>query len=305
MLSVARRQHLQDVYDHVISVEELDSCDPTRLSLLGRPSLGITFTKLHAWALTQYKKCVFLDADTLVVAESGVDELFERPSFSAAPDTGWPDCFNSGVFVFAPSLDTHAQLLARAATEGSFDGGDQGLLNEAFPNWSKGEHRLPFIYNVTANASYSYTPAYARYGRNAKIVHFIGAHKPWHGVGDNGGMGGGNEAAAARQSLVLKWWHCHDDYASCCSESAPYKTVVNAPSHRVPGPAAKTSPVPTSSPHGIRRQAEAVTGGGEGMAAAAAAAADDTVGMTANPEDFTQAASWSDIQARLDAALKK
>ena len=35
------------------------------------------------------------------------DELFERQEFSAAPDPGWPDCFNSGVFVFVPSIDTY------------------------------------------------------------------------------------------------------------------------------------------------------------------------------------------------------
>jgi len=40
---------------------------------------------------------VFLDADTLVL--DNVDELFERPELAAAPDVGWPDCFNSGVFV--------------------------------------------------------------------------------------------------------------------------------------------------------------------------------------------------------------
>lgn len=34
------------------------------------------------------------------------DELFDRDEFSAAPDAGWPDCFNSGVFVFKPSIDT-------------------------------------------------------------------------------------------------------------------------------------------------------------------------------------------------------
>jgi hypothetical protein len=34
------------------------------------------------------------------------DELFDRDEFSAAPDAGWPDCFNSGVFVFKPSIET-------------------------------------------------------------------------------------------------------------------------------------------------------------------------------------------------------
>jgi len=41
---------------------------PTRCSLekVDRPELGVTLTKLHCWQLTQYRKCVFLDADTLV-----------------------------------------------------------------------------------------------------------------------------------------------------------------------------------------------------------------------------------------------
>ena len=47
---------------------------------------------------------MFLDADTLLLQNS--DELFERDEFSAAPDAGWPDCFNSGVFVFRPNLNT-------------------------------------------------------------------------------------------------------------------------------------------------------------------------------------------------------
>lgn len=43
-----------------------DSMDHLHLALLGRPELGITFTKINCWTLTQYSKCVFLDADTLV-----------------------------------------------------------------------------------------------------------------------------------------------------------------------------------------------------------------------------------------------
>jgi glycogenin glucosyltransferase len=41
---------------------------------------------------------------------------------SAAPDAGWPDCFNSGVFVFSPSKETFDALLDFALTHGSFDG---------------------------------------------------------------------------------------------------------------------------------------------------------------------------------------
>ena len=90
------------------------------------------------------------------------DDLFERSEFSAAPDAGWPDCFNSGVFVFAPSVDTFNKLMTHAATQGSFDGGDQGLLNTFFGNWATQDisKHLPFLYNMCATATYTYQPAF-------------------------------------------------------------------------------------------------------------------------------------------------
>ena len=108
------------MWDELTVVEEIDSEDAERLALLTRPELGVTFSKLHAWRLTRYSKCVFLDADTLVL--ENVDELFDREELSAAPDIGWPDCFNSGVFVYQPSLETFSNLLAMAQHTGSFDG---------------------------------------------------------------------------------------------------------------------------------------------------------------------------------------
>lgn len=57
---------LEQVFDEVLLVDVLDSADRTHLALLERPELGVTFTKLHCWTFTQYSKCVFLDADTLV-----------------------------------------------------------------------------------------------------------------------------------------------------------------------------------------------------------------------------------------------
>ncbi|XP_009982410.1 PREDICTED: glycogenin-2-like [Tauraco erythrolophus] len=174
------RSVLHSVFDEVIEVDALDSADSDRLALMQRPELGITFTKLRCWTLTQYSKCVFMDADTLVLCN--VDELFDREELSAAPDSGWPDCFNSGVFVFRPSLKTYNLLLRFAAEHGSFDGGDQGLLNSFFSNWATadiGKH-LPFLYNLSSSAVYTYVPAFNHFGRDAKVVHFLGATKPWN-----------------------------------------------------------------------------------------------------------------------------
>ena len=114
----------------------MDSNDSVNLGLLKRPELGITFTKLHCWRLTQFKKCVFVDADCLVL--KNVDDLFERDEFSATADVGWPDCFNSGVFVFKPSLNTYLQLLDFALTHGSFDGRFTFLSNRISNLFLKG-----------------------------------------------------------------------------------------------------------------------------------------------------------------------
>ncbi|XP_037929003.1 glycogenin-1-like isoform X3 [Teleopsis dalmanni] len=173
------RNKLKDVYNVVQEVNVLDSQDAANLALLARPELGITFTKLHCWRLVQFEKCVFLDSDTLVL--QNCDELFEREELSAAPDVSWPDCFNSGVFVFKPSLDTFAKITEFALKHGSFDGGDQGLLNSYFADWAHTDinKHLPFIYNVTAFASYCYLPAFKQFRDKIKILHFAGKMKPW------------------------------------------------------------------------------------------------------------------------------
>uniref|UniRef100_A0A8C6C2J2 glycogenin glucosyltransferase n=1 Tax=Monodon monoceros TaxID=40151 RepID=A0A8C6C2J2_MONMO len=171
---------LSRVFDEIIEVNLIDSVDYIHLAFLKRPELGVTLTKLHCWTLTHYSKCVFLDADTLVL--SNIDELFSRRELSAAPDPGWPDCFNSGVFVFQPSLETHGLLLQHATDHGSFDGADQGLLNSFFSNWSTADiqKHLPFIYNLSSNTAYTYSPAFKQFGSSAKVVHFLGSSKPWN-----------------------------------------------------------------------------------------------------------------------------
>ncbi|XP_059224887.1 glycogenin-1 isoform X5 [Stomoxys calcitrans] len=178
-VSESMRAKLKDVYNVVQEVNVMDSQDSANLALLSRPELGVTFTKLHCWRLVQFEKCVFLDADTLIL--QNCDELFEREEFSAAPDVSWPDCFNSGVFVYKPSQATFDKIVEFAVKYGSFDGGDQGLLNQYFADWATSDirKRLPFLYNVTAYASYCYLPAFKQFRDKIKILHFAGKMKPW------------------------------------------------------------------------------------------------------------------------------
>ncbi|XP_062335084.1 glycogenin-1b [Osmerus eperlanus] len=199
---------LKRIFDEVRLVNVLDSGDTAHLAMMKRPDLGITFTKLHCWALTHYSKCVFMDADTLVV--SNIDELFDREELSAAPDPGWPDCFNSGVFVFCPSLETYGKLLQYCTEHGSFDGGDQGVLNGYFNTWATADisKHLPFIYNLSSIAIYTYLPAFKQYGSNAKVVHFLGQTKPWSYTFDpkEKKIQGNMQEASSHPTFLLEWW---------------------------------------------------------------------------------------------------
>uniref|UniRef100_A0A183ABV3 glycogenin glucosyltransferase n=1 Tax=Echinostoma caproni TaxID=27848 RepID=A0A183ABV3_9TREM len=198
----------RSIFDHVEIVDVLDSKDRANLALLERPDLGVTFTKLHCWRLTQYRKAVFMDADTLVL--QNIDDLFERDELSAAPDPGWPDCFNSGVFVFVPNQETYERLLQFAMEIGSFDGGDQGLLNLFFHDWATKDIRrhLPFLYNVISQALYSYLPAFTRFRNRIRVVHFIGAEKPWQmDVDQYGNIKAHEDLTLGTREFLQYWWH--------------------------------------------------------------------------------------------------
>lgn len=212
---------LRQVFDHVVAVNVLDSNDALNLSLLNRPDLGVTFTKFHCWRLTQFTKCVFLDADCLVL--KNVDDLFDRDEFSAAADVGWPDCFNSGLFVYKPSLETYSNLLKFGLDYGSFDGGDQGLLNSYFNTWSTGDssRRIPFGYNMTTNVSYSYAPAYRQFKDSVKIVHFIGANKPWKNTYDMN-TNRIEDAGPYESEHLAQWWSL---FVSKCLPSLDDQTL--------------------------------------------------------------------------------
>ncbi|KAG5850513.1 glycogenin-1b isoform X1 [Anguilla anguilla] len=205
------RAVLHNIFDEVRLVDVLDSGDSAHLALLKRPDLGVTFTKLHCWTLTHFSKCVFMDADTMVL--SNVDELFDREELSAAPDPGWPDCFNSGVFVFRPSKETHKKLLTFCTEHGSFDGGDQGILNSFFSNWATADisKHLPFIYNLSSIAIYSYLPAFKQYGANAKVVHFLGQTKPWSYTYDTKGkcLKGDLQGSPSHGTYLQTWWEIY------------------------------------------------------------------------------------------------
>ncbi|KQS84190.1 MULTISPECIES: glycosyltransferase [unclassified Rhizobium] len=105
------------------------------------------FCKLHLWQLTDYDRCIFIDADALVL--KNIDRYFDYPEFSAAPNVyeSLADFhrLNSGVFVASPSLATFDAMLARLDTPDAFwPRTDQTFLQSFFPDW----HGLPVTMNM-------------------------------------------------------------------------------------------------------------------------------------------------------------
>lgn len=129
----------------------VETLQGTDLHSLGRPDLKAVLTKLHVFRLTQFSKIIFLDADVLPIRP--LSHLFALThEFSAVPDVGWPDIFNSGVMVLSPGEDKFNQVNDLFKSKGSWDGGDQGILNE----WRAGDwNRLSFTYNTTPTAAYT------------------------------------------------------------------------------------------------------------------------------------------------------
>ncbi|RNJ54941.1 glycogenin glucosyltransferase [Verticillium nonalfalfae] len=191
---------LKTVYDHVIPVPRLRNERPANLYLMNRADLHSAFTKINLWKQTQFSKIVYIDAD--VVAYRAPDELFSIPHpFSAAPDIGWPDLFNSGVMVLTPNMGDYYALVAMAERGISFDGADQGLLNMHFGN---NYNRISFTYNVTPSAHYQYLPAYRHFQSSINMVHFIGSDKPWSKGRDT------HKGDSPFDQMFGRWWAVYD-----------------------------------------------------------------------------------------------
>ncbi len=105
------------------------------------------FCKLRLWQLIEYERCIFIDADALVL--KNIDRYFGYPEFSAAPNVyeSLADFhrLNSGVFVATPSLQTYETMLEQLDTPDAFwPRTDQTFLQIFFPDW----HGLPVTMNM-------------------------------------------------------------------------------------------------------------------------------------------------------------
>ncbi|KAG0569641.1 hypothetical protein KC19_6G104300 [Ceratodon purpureus] len=135
------------------------------------------YSKFRLWQLTEYDKIVFIDSDLLVLRN--IDFLFQLPEISATGND--VHRFNSGVMVIEPSNCTFQILMDQILETTSYNGGDQGYLNEIFPWWHRLPKRVNFLKHFWSNDTEELTTKTELFSADPPVLyvlHYLGM-KPW------------------------------------------------------------------------------------------------------------------------------
>ncbi|CAL5208430.1 unnamed protein product [Lathyrus oleraceus] len=188
------------VSDYANNLLKADGWIVEKISLLENPNQvrpkrfwGV-YTKLKIFNMTDYKKVVYLDADTIVVRN--IEELFKCGRFCA--NLKHSERLNSGVMVVEPSTDLFNDMVSKVKTLPSYTGGDQGFLNSyysGFPNARVFEpnlspeilntrpvpemERLSTLYNADVGL-YMLANKWMVDEKELRVIHYtLGPLKPW------------------------------------------------------------------------------------------------------------------------------
>ncbi|XP_073098513.1 putative UDP-glucuronate:xylan alpha-glucuronosyltransferase 3 isoform X1 [Elaeis guineensis] len=166
------------------------------------------YSKFRLWQLTDYDKIIFIDADMLILRN--IDFLFTMPEITATENNA--TLFNSGVMVIEPSNCTFQLLMERINEIESYNGGDQGYLNEIFTWW----HRMPKYMNFLKffwNGDRVRAKKTQLLGAEPPVLyvlHYLGL-KPWLCFRDydcNWNDAGFQQFAS--DEAHARWWKVHD-----------------------------------------------------------------------------------------------
>ncbi|KAL4305745.1 hypothetical protein HN51_039731 [Arachis hypogaea] len=188
------------VSDYAKNLLRADGWIVEMISLLANPNRvrpkrfwGV-YTKLKIFNMTNYKKVVYLDADTIVV--KNIDDLFKCQKFCA--NLKHSERLNSGVMVVEPSETLFNDMMSKVKTLASYTGGDQGFLNSYysdFPNAHVFEpnlspealksrpipqmERLSTLYNADVGL-YMLANKWMVDENELRVIHYtLGPLKPW------------------------------------------------------------------------------------------------------------------------------
>lgn len=187
-------------------------------------------SKFRIFQLTDYDKVVFIDADIAVLRN--LDILFSYPSISACVDHEY--VFNSGVMVVEPSNCTFETMMSKIQTIESYNGGDQGFLNEIFVWWHRLPRRTNFFKGTWSNTTHEKMMLDSLFKSDPPklyAIHYFGL-KPWMCYRDydcNWLLGGVRKYA--NDEAHWKWWQLYDriddDLKDMCRLSAQQKSKLN------------------------------------------------------------------------------
>ncbi|XP_042049732.1 inositol phosphorylceramide glucuronosyltransferase 1-like isoform X1 [Salvia splendens] len=188
------------VSDYTKQLLQADGWMVKTISLLENPNQirptrfwGV-YTKLKIFDMTDYKKVVYLDADTIVV--KNIEDLFKCQKFCA--NLKHSERLNSGVMVVEPSEKVFKDMSSKINTMYSYTGGDQGFPNSYFPDFANARlfdpqasleelksspirkmERLSTIYNADVGL-YMLANQWMVDEKELRVIHYtLGPLKPW------------------------------------------------------------------------------------------------------------------------------
>ncbi|KAJ4790356.1 Hexosyltransferase [Rhynchospora pubera] len=168
------------------------------------------YSKFWLWKLTDYDKVIFIDADLIILRN--IDVLFTMPEITATGNNG--TLFNSGVMVIEPSDCTFELLMKHINEIESYNGGDQGYLNEIFPWWHRIPMHMNFLKHFWEGDSGKVKEKKTRlFGSDPPIVfliHYLGI-KPWLCYRDyDCNWNVEDQREFASDVAHHTWWRVHD-----------------------------------------------------------------------------------------------
>lgn len=167
------------------------------------------YSKFRLWQLTDYDKIIFIDSDIIVLRN--LDLLFHFPQMSATGNDGV--IFNSGIMVIEPSKCTFKLLMEQRTVLISYNGGDQGFLNEVYVWWHRLPRRVNFLKNFWSNTTLETSMKNQLFGADPPkvyAIHFLGL-KPWLCYRDyDCNWNIANQHVYASDVAHRRWWTLHD-----------------------------------------------------------------------------------------------
>ena len=158
-------QKTLDILKHIgcpfilLDTKELESFNKKNTTKKMCEKYRNAFGKLAIFSLTFFDKCIYLDSDLII--KKNIDDLFNKPDFSAVEDCLpvhkreqqyklGASSFNSGMFVFTPNKVFYRRILsALRLLPHNIKWHDQAVLAFFNKNWMQQKKlHLPYVYNT-------------------------------------------------------------------------------------------------------------------------------------------------------------